>query len=64
VRIGAAGYSYQNWRGVFYPADMKENDFLRFYSERFSCVEIDSTYYTIPGPSMFEAVSKRVPEDC
>jgi uncharacterized protein YecE (DUF72 family) len=41
---------------------MKESDFLRFYSERFSCVEVDSTYYRIPGPSMFEAMSKKVPE--
>jgi uncharacterized protein YecE (DUF72 family) len=62
VRIGTAGYSYSDWRGVFYPADMKEADFLRFYSERFSCVEIDTTYYRVPGPSMFEAISKKVPE--
>jgi uncharacterized protein YecE (DUF72 family) len=62
VRIGTAGYSYQDWKGVFYPADMKESDFLRFYSGRFSCVEIDSTYYSIPGPSMFEAIAKKVPE--
>jgi uncharacterized protein YecE (DUF72 family) len=41
---------------------MMENDFLRFYSTRFSCVEIDSTYYEIPGPSMFDAISKKVPE--
>jgi uncharacterized protein YecE (DUF72 family) len=41
---------------------MMENDFLRFYSTRFSCVEIDSTYYKTPGPSMFEAISKKVPE--
>jgi uncharacterized protein YecE (DUF72 family) len=62
VRIGTAGYSYTDWKGVFYPADMKESDFLHFYSERFSCVEIDTTYYRIPDPSMFEAVSKKVPE--
>jgi uncharacterized protein YecE (DUF72 family) len=62
MRIGTAGYSYTDWREVFYPADMQESDFLRFYSERFSCVEIDSTYYRIPGPSMFEAISKKVSE--
>ena len=62
MRVGTAGYSYTDWRGIFYPADMKESDFLRFYSERFSCVEIDSTYYRIPEPSMFEAISKKVPE--
>ena len=62
MRIGTAGYSYTDWRGAFYPADMKESDFLRFYSERFSCVEIDSTYYRVTGPSMFEAISKKVPE--
>ena len=60
--IGTAGYSYQDWKGVFYPVDMKESEFLRFYSGRFSSVEIDSTYYAIPGPSMFEAISRKVSE--
>ena len=41
---------------------MKESDYLRFYSQRFSCVEIDSTHYRVPGPSMLEAISKKVPE--
>jgi len=62
LRIGTAGFSYQDWKGVFYPTDIREGDFLRFYSEQFPCVEIDSTYYAIPGSSMFEALSKNVPE--
>ena len=62
LMVGTAGYSYQDWKGVFYPPTMKDSDFLRFYSERFDCVEIDSTYYTVPSPFMFEAISKKVPE--
>lgn len=62
LMVGTAGYSYQDWKGVFYPVNMKETDFLHFYSERFPFVEIDSTYYTVPSPSMFEAISKKVPE--
>ena len=60
--IGTCGYSYPDWKGVFYPSGMKDSDFLRFYSERFACVEIDSTYYRIPDPLMFDAISKKVPE--
>jgi uncharacterized protein YecE (DUF72 family) len=62
LMVGTAGYSYQDWKGVFYPPTMKDSDFLHFYSERFACVEIDSTYYAVPSPSMFESISKKVPE--
>jgi hypothetical protein len=62
VWIGTCGYSYPDWKGVFYPPDMKDSDFLRFYSERFACVEIDSTYYRIPDPLMFDAVELESPQ--
>jgi uncharacterized protein YecE (DUF72 family) len=34
---------------------------LESYAERFDAVEIDSTYYAIPAPSLFEGMSRRTP---
>jgi len=61
LKIGTSGYSYQDWRGVFYPKHLEAKDFLRHYASFFDCVEIDSTYYRIPSPYVLEALTKKVP---
>ena len=48
--VGTAGFSYSDWKGVFYPEGMKSSDFLRFYSSQFPCVELNFTYYRQPVP--------------
>ena len=60
--VGTAGFSYPDWTGVFYPEGMKSQDFLKFYSEEFNCVELDFTYYRQPVPTTMEAMARRVPE--
>jgi len=52
LRIGCSGWSYKDWQGVFYPKELAARDYLRFYSEVFNCVEIDSSFYRVPSPSM------------
>ena len=42
------GWSYNFWKGTFYPADLDSNKFLTFYSKEFDTVEVDSTFYRIP----------------
>ena len=51
--IGTSGYSYDDWRGVFYPENLPKGKMLDYYSEYFNCVEINSTYYVIPHASVF-----------
>jgi uncharacterized protein YecE (DUF72 family) len=46
--IGTMGFSYADWSGVFYPADMPARNYLSYYSRIFNGVEIDSTFYGIP----------------
>jgi len=40
VLVGTSGYSYKEWKGSFYPEDLKNADMLHYYAERFSSVEI------------------------
>ncbi|MHB1439341.1 MAG: DUF72 domain-containing protein [Cuniculiplasma sp.] len=47
--VGCSGWSYGKWKGPFYPIDTKMKDMLHLYSEAFSAVEIDSTFYGIPS---------------
>ncbi len=59
--VGTAGFSYADWKGVFYPESMKAGDFLPFYAERFPCVELDYTYYRQPVPKTMASMAGRVP---
>jgi uncharacterized protein YecE (DUF72 family) len=59
--VGTSGYSYKEWKGIFYPEKIPAKDMLRFYSERLSTVEINATFYRMPQPSMLENWKEQVP---
>jgi uncharacterized protein YecE (DUF72 family) len=63
VLVGTSGYSYKEWKGSFYPQDIKAADMLRYYAERFKTVEINNTFYRMPGTDMLERWTAVVPED-
>ena len=43
--IGTSGYDYPEWKGVFYPEDLKRKDFLIFYVTQFNALELNNTFY-------------------
>ena len=45
IYIGTSGYSFPDWKGNFYPEKIQQRDMLSFYSDRFSTVEVNFTYY-------------------
>ena len=63
LSIGTSGYSYEDWREVFYPKDLPKNKMLEFYTQHFNTVEINATYYTIPKYSVFERLVQKTPSD-
>lgn len=63
IHVGTSGYSFKDWIGTVYPMGMKSRDFLSRYAKMFDTVEINSTYYRVPPPSMFSNMLTKVPED-
>ncbi|MBS3814783.1 DUF72 domain-containing protein [Candidatus Bipolaricaulota bacterium] len=63
ITIGTSGYSYDDWKGVVYPEGLEKKNFLRHYRKHFDITEINSTYYRLPTPGMFESILKKVPDD-
>jgi uncharacterized protein YecE (DUF72 family) len=61
--VGTSGYSYKEWKGSFYPEDLKPAAMLRFYAERFKTVEINNTFYRMPAPDLLERWMGEVPDD-
>ncbi len=49
IRIGACAWSFEDWRGTFYPSDLPDSQWLEFYANHFPVVEIDSTFYAAPA---------------
>ena len=60
IRIGTCGFSYKDWRGLFYPEELKPADYLSWYAGRFRFVEIDYTYYKRPVAAESEKLCDRV----
>jgi len=60
--IGTSGFTYDHWRGIFYPQALQERKWLEHYAQHFDTVEINSSFYHLPRPTTCENWRKRVPE--
>ena len=49
IRLGTCAWSFEEWRGAFYPGELPPERWLEFYSRYFSAVEVDSTFYAVPS---------------
>lgn len=63
LRIGTSGWSYPNWKGAFYPKGLKQRDWLAFYAEHFIAVELNASFYRLPGENALTAWAERTPEN-
>jgi uncharacterized protein YecE (DUF72 family) len=61
INAGASGYSFKEWKGTFYPPDLKPDAMLAFYAERLGTVEINNTFYRMPKAAMLEAWAATTP---
>ncbi len=59
LHFGTSSWNYKDWIGPFYPPGIKAADMLAFYSNVFSSVEVDSSYYGIPRATTLESWRQR-----
>lgn len=62
LRVGTSGFSYEEWKGPFYPADLPASRMLEHYAARLGAVEINNTFYRLPKASVLESWASQVPE--
>lgn len=60
--IGTAGYSYEDWRGIFYPENLDKKEMLGFYAREFNFTEVNTTYYKMPNRFMLYHMQEKTPE--
>lgn len=60
-RIGCAIWAYKQWVGDLFPPKSKASDFLNLYSRRFTCVEGNTTFYSIPDRATVDRWKSETP---
>jgi uncharacterized protein YecE (DUF72 family) len=59
---GTSGFSYNEWKGPFYPEKLPNADMLRYYAERLPTVELNNTFYRMPKASVVDGWATQVPD--
>lgn len=62
VRVGIGGWSFEPWRGVFYPAGLRQKDELSYATSQMTAIEINSTYYSTQSPKSFANWAAAAPD--
>jgi uncharacterized protein YecE (DUF72 family) len=63
VLVGTSGWHYTQWKGRFYPPEVRPSDWLDYYSRKFQTVELNSAFFRLPAREGFESWAGRVPGD-
>jgi len=63
IRVGIGGWSYEPWRGPFYPHGLAQRRELEYASRQLSSIEINSTNYGAQRPESFARWHDETPDD-
>jgi uncharacterized protein YecE (DUF72 family) len=63
IRIGIGGWTYEPWRGSFYPDDLTQKRELEYASRQMTSIEINGTYYGSQKPETFAKWRDETPDD-
>jgi uncharacterized protein YecE (DUF72 family) len=62
IHIGVGGWTFEPWRGVFYPDDLKQKDELAYMAGKMTAIEINATYYRGQSPASFAKWAAAAPD--
>ena len=63
IQVGTSGWSYDHWKGPFYPEHLPAGKALDYYAQRFGCVEINSSFYRLPEITTLQHWYACTPDD-
>lgn len=62
IRTGIGGWTFEPWRGTFYPEGLRQKDELAYVGQHLTATEINATYYGTQKPATFAGWAKAVPD--
>jgi uncharacterized protein YecE (DUF72 family) len=63
IRAGVGGWTYEPWRGLFFPADLPKRAELEYASRVFSSIEVNGTFYRTQTPATYRRWHAETPDD-
>ena len=61
IYTGIGGWTFEPWRGVFYPDGLPHNKELEYAAARLTSIEINGTFYRTQTPATFHKWASEVP---
>jgi uncharacterized protein YecE (DUF72 family) len=62
IRAGIGGWTYEPWRGIFFPEGLAQKRELEFASRALTAIEVNGTYYSSQKPATFAGWAKTAPD--
>jgi uncharacterized protein YecE (DUF72 family) len=62
IRVGVGGWTYEPWRGTFYPEQLPQKRELEYASRQLTSIEINGTYYGSQKPATFAKWRDETPD--
>ena len=62
IRIGIGGWTYEPWRGTFYPDNLQQKRELEYASRHLTSIEINGTFYGSQKPETFAKWHDETPD--
>lgn len=63
IRVGVGGWTFEPWRGLFYPQGVKQKDELAYMSRKLTSIEVNGTYYGTIRRDSFVKWRDATPDD-
>jgi uncharacterized protein YecE (DUF72 family) len=62
IRVGIGGWTFEPWRGVFFPPGLAHAKELTYAAGKLTAIEVNGTYYSRQSPSTFAKWAKETPD--
>lgn len=62
VEVGISGWTYDGWRGTFYPEKLAHKKELEYASSKLPTIEINGTFYALQKPNSYQHWYESTPE--
>src|SRR5689334_24280435 len=62
IRVGIGGWTFEPWRGLFYPKGLPHAKELAYASERLTSIEVNGTFYRTQSPATYRKWASEVPD--
>jgi len=62
IYTGIGGWTYEPWRGVFYPKGLPQSQELSYAAQQLTSIEINGTFYRTQSPATYRKWASEVPD--